>query len=163
MSVSEKLTSLANNFRNIYGISDKYNLDDMIASFTGLEARNYVDTITPDAYVKWNDGVGSYSHDNSEVINNRDISRIRFKDISNGSYNLILEMKGAGSFDVYVWPINQSSGTQFARVALTDQWRTVNVRFEVTDDASPAAFIRDNSDHEAKNFEVKNWKLVRLK
>lgn len=163
MSVSEKLTSLANNFRNIYGISDKYNLDDMIASFTGLEARNYVDTITPDGYVKWNDGVGNYSHDNSEVINNRDISRICFKDISNGSYNLILEMKGAGNFDVYVWPVNQNSSARFARVALNNQWQTVNVRFEVTDDASPAAFIRDNSNHEVKSFMVRNIKLVKLK
>lgn len=163
MSVSEKLTSLANNFRNIYGISDKYNLDDMIASFTGLEARNYVDTIVPDGYVKWNDGVGNYSHDNSEVINNRDISRIHFKDVSNGSYNLILEMKGAGSFDVYVWPTTQKGGAQFARAALNNQWQTVNVRFEVTDDASPAAFIRDNSNHEAKNFMVRNIKLVRIR
>lgn len=43
MSVNDKLASIADGFRNLYGTTYKYSLDDMAIALTGLEANNLLD------------------------------------------------------------------------------------------------------------------------
>lgn len=161
MSVNDKLTSLADKYRSAFNTADKFSIDSMISSMTGLEACNYVEGITPDNYVKWKDGVGSYSTDASTKVF-IDISRIRFKDLEKGhNYSLQVSMKDQGTFNVYVWPTNAASSQSHCTVALTDDWKTYEVKFNHIDDTKPGGFIRVNSDHQAMNSQIKDIKLYK--
>lgn len=43
MSLSEKLTGLADGFRSLYGTTDKYSFDDMKTALSGLQIHNFFD------------------------------------------------------------------------------------------------------------------------
>lgn len=156
MSVIDKLTSFANGFRSAYGITDKYSLDDMIAGFNGLEAHDYVVHKSTDN--------GSYSTDGTKVVKDLDIYRVGFDStMPAGTYYLSAELKGKGTFTMYAYPIDKSYHQGHVDMNLTDEWKRYGFSFVCDRAMLPNAFIRVNSDHEAKNFEVRNWKLVRLK
>ena len=156
MSISEKLTNLANEFRNIYGVPDKYSLDDMVAGFNGLEAHDYV-THKPDE-------TGSFSTDGTKALEDFDIYRVPFDNtMQAGTYYLSAELKGEGTFTMYAYPIDRSYHQGHLDMDLTSNWKRYGFSFVCDGEKVPGAFIRVNSDHEAKNFDVRNWKLVRIK
>ena len=156
MGIVDKLTNLANGFRSIYGITDKYSLDDMVSGFNGLEAHDYVNH-------KPNE-TGSYSTDGTKAIKDFDIYRIVFDStMQAGTYYLSAELKGKGTFTIYAYPIDKSYHQGHVDVNLTDEWKRYGFSFVCDGAMIPGAFIRVNSDHEAKNFDVRNWKLVRIK
>lgn len=162
MTLNGKMTNLADQFRNAYGVPYKFGISDMIAGFTGLEAKNYLDfSKSP------NDGNGSFTTDPTQDQENLDIMRTYPVTLNDGIYSLSWDMKGNGNFTIYAWPINKSYGECHKIVDLTDSWEHYSLTFTVTDLAvshnQPAFFVRVNSDHESKHFEVKNWKLVKLK
>lgn len=163
MTLNNELTNLANQFRNTYGVSNKFGISDMIAGFTGLEAKDYLDHSN-------NAGVGSYTTDPTEDTENWDIMRTHPISPSNGTYNLSWDMRGSGNFSVYAWPINKYNSESHLSVDLTSDWKRYNFTFTVSDvdylnehSNGFSFFVRVNSDHESKHFEVNNWKLVKLK
>lgn len=161
MSVVDKLTSLADGYRSVFNTNDKFSISDMISGLSGLEAHNYVNGITSDNYVTWNDGVGSYSTDASSKVF-IDISRIHFEELKKGyNYSLQVSMKGQGTFTVYVWPTNAASSEAHCTVSLTNDWKIYEVRFNHIDDTVPGGFVRVDSDHQAMNFQIKDIKLYR--
>lgn len=161
MGLSDKLTTLADGYRSIFNTTDKFDINDMISGLSGLEAHNYVNSITSDNYVTWKDGVGSYSTDASSKVF-IDISRICFEELKKGyNYSLQVSMKGQGTFNVYVWPTNAASSQAHCTVNLTNDWKTYEVRFNHIDDTVPGGFVRVNSDHQAMNFQIKDIKLYK--
>lgn len=162
MTISSELTNLANQFRNTYGVPYKFSISDMIAGFTGLEAKNYLDFSKSE-----NAGNGSFTTDPTQDTENFDIMRTYPVPLSDGTYNLSWDMRGSGNFIVYAWPIDKSYNNGNLVVNLTSDWKQYSFTFTITDIATthnqPNFFVRVNSDHESKNFEVKNWKLVKLK
>ena len=156
MSVVDKLTNLANGFRNAYGITDKYSLDDMVAGLNGLEAINYID---PKSNV-----IESYSTDDTEVITNHDCYGVYLgQKIQAGTYYLSADLKGKGTFAMYAFPISDPVGEAHLDVDLTPEWKRYGFSFVADGTKEPFIFIRVNSDHEAKSFDDRNWKLVRIK
>ena len=160
MTISSELTNLANQFRNAYGVPYKFGISDMIAGFTGLEAKDYLDHSN-------NAGVGSFTTDPTEDQENIDVMRTHPVSQFNGTYNLSWDMRGSGNFTVYAWPIDKRYNESHLSVDLISDWKRYNFTFTLSDiehiDNNISFFVRVNSDHESKHFEVKNWKLVKLK
>ena len=160
MSLSDKLTSLADEYRKAFDTTDKFSIADMISGTAGLDPRDYIDTVDIYSDLSWANGVGSFSTDSSRKYSDFDISRTSFKKLEMGhDYTLHFEIKGSGTFTVYTYPTNNSYGEEHINVTLTDDWKSYSVAFSHVDDTQTGTFIRVNSDHQAMNFQIKNIKL----
>ena len=116
-----------------------------------------------DGFVKWQDGIGNYYHDNSGTVKNRDIARAGMQQLVPGcDYDVVFNASGFGPLAAYVWPITDTGGAATIPLQL-GTWQTYHLGFRNwSTKKAPGFFIRDNSDHQEAKLLINDIRCYRI-